>query len=191
MGRLDDLPEIVRFALSGAIGTLLDYLAYKLLYDANVFPYYRATLSWAVAYAISVVWQHTLHAMFVFGGFGPTGYCKSLFSMYIAYSGSILFSPVINWTLVEYGKLDHDHAWILTLMITGIVNYIVLSRSMAGSSPVVVILSGGVPIEMMRHESRKGGHTLPRHNSETNLAVSHKSTTVVIGGSRQSTCEIC
>ena len=116
MGRI---PEVVRFFFSGGIGTLLDYIAYKAIYDSVEFPFFRATLSWALAYALSVVWQHSLHALFVFGGYGPLGYVRSLGAMYVAYSGSILFSPVINWMLVEYAKFDHNVSFIATLLITG------------------------------------------------------------------------
>ena len=116
---IDALPEFVRFTLSGMIGTLLDYIAYKILYDSEIFPVFRATLSWTIAYTLSVIWQHALHSVFVFGGFGGMGYFKSLGTMYVAYGGSIILSPAINWGLVEFAKFPHQHAWVGTLVITG------------------------------------------------------------------------
>ena len=115
----EKIPEIVRFFFSGVLGTLLDYAAYKAIYDSHIFPFFRPTLSWALAYALSVVWQHSLHAFFVFGGYGGMGYWRSLGAMYVAYSGSILTSPVINYALIEYAKVDHGVAFLATLLITG------------------------------------------------------------------------
>eukprot|EP01064_Diplonema_japonicum_P000723 TRINITY_DN10460_c1_g1_i1.p1 TRINITY_DN10460_c1_g1~~TRINITY_DN10460_c1_g1_i1.p1 ORF type:complete len:213 (+),score=16.85 TRINITY_DN10460_c1_g1_i1:55-639(+) len=187
---VDDLPEFVRFSLSGFLGTLLDYIAYKIIYDSGVFTVFRATLSWATAYGLSVVWQHALHAFFVFGGFGHMGYFKSLLTMYIAYSASIVFSPVINWLLVEYGKFEHQQSFVATLMITGIANYVLLSRSMtSSSSPALVILSGGIPLNDVL--SQRKSTPLPRHDSAERVPSAKNHTTVVIGAQQQSKTACC
>eukprot|EP01059_Diplonema_ambulator_P002552 TRINITY_DN12179_c0_g1_i1.p1 TRINITY_DN12179_c0_g1~~TRINITY_DN12179_c0_g1_i1.p1 ORF type:complete len:195 (+),score=9.72 TRINITY_DN12179_c0_g1_i1:167-751(+) len=188
---VDDLPEFVRFSLSGLLGTLLDYLAYKVIYDSGVFTIFRATLSWATAYALSVIWQHALHAFFVFGGFGHMGYFKSLLTMYIAYSGSIVFSPAINWVLVEYARFEHQQSFAATLMITGLANYVFLSRSMgaSSSSPALVILSGGIPLSEVL--SQRKGPTLPRHESTDRVSAGKSHTTVVIGANQgKSGCSV-
>jgi len=163
---LDRIPEFGRFIMSGMIGTILDFIAYKFLYESSLFPYFKATLSWTVAYAMSVVWQHALHALLVFGSFGNHGYCRSLGATYMAYSMSIVFSPFINWSLVEYARMHHTPAWIATLALTGLTNYVLLSRQMSHVPQPLVILTGGVPIsDAMRAGGLGASHSVKREGS--------------------------
>eukprot|EP01065_Artemidia_motanka_P032518 TRINITY_DN39513_c0_g1_i1.p1 TRINITY_DN39513_c0_g1~~TRINITY_DN39513_c0_g1_i1.p1 ORF type:complete len:239 (+),score=28.93 TRINITY_DN39513_c0_g1_i1:197-913(+) len=171
---LDWIPEFIRFAISGGIGTLLDFLAYRMLYESSLFPVFKATLSWTTAYAMSVVWQHALHALLVFGSFGSGGYCRSLGTTYMAYAASIAFSPFINWMLVEHTRLNHTAAWFATLCLTGVCNYLLLTRSMAHAPPALVILSGGVPIS----DAMRSGSA--RDRRESGAPVRHRSSGAMI-----------
>eukprot|EP00754_Rhynchopus_humris_P044339 Rhum_TRINITY_DN4068_c0_g1::Rhum_TRINITY_DN4068_c0_g1_i1::g.12840::m.12840 len=186
----EKIPEIVRFFFSGVLGTLLDYAAYKAIYDSHIFPFFRPTLSWALAYALSVVWQHSLHAFFVFGGYGGMGYWRSLGAMYVAYSGSILTSPVINYALIEYAKVDHGVAFLATLLITGLGNYLLLTKSMGSghnATEAIILLSGGIPVDAMRPVTDKRTGQLP--GGARSAGSTHHST-VVIGSPSKSSCVV-
>ena len=66
---------------------------------------------------LSIVWQHALHLLIVFGF--REDYWTSLLWTYVSYSASLLISTVLNWVLVENMHVNHGLAWVLTLAATG------------------------------------------------------------------------
>ena len=91
------------FQISGAIGTALFFVADLLIFAINPFGLFplpllhslpsskskfigflefadwkRATVSWLVSYALSIVWQHALHERLVFGSNPDVPYLSSL-----------------------------------------------------------------------------------------------------------------
>lgn len=109
--------QYARFAVSGFIGTALFRVCYDLLVEACPFQQGCATLSWLVSYFLSIVWQHALHQYIVFGV--SADYWSSLLWTYISYSGSLLLSTILNWILVENLHVNHNVAWVVTLLSTG------------------------------------------------------------------------
>jgi hypothetical protein len=110
------------FNLSGTIGTILFFYFDKTLFASALNPisYQRETVTWTVSYIISILWQHSLHRLLVFGTSAP--YVSSLLKVYVAYALSIASSSVINFLLVAYVGASHRQAWVLTLVITGVLN---------------------------------------------------------------------
>ncbi len=60
-------------------------------------------------------------------------YMKTLLTTYMAYSISILLSSLINYVLVDLSGVHHRVAWFATLLITGLLNYFLVSKAIKGS----------------------------------------------------------
>jgi len=105
--------------------------SYRFFY-VNPYPWKKETVSWVISYLCSIVWQHYLHGVLVFGGaprFLSFQYFKSLGKTYLAYSLSILLSSVINDFLVAWIGLEHTLAWVATVVATGILNYFTVKEA--------------------------------------------------------------
>lgn len=101
---IEAVPRPIMFQISGIIGTALFYLAYEAIYAANQLDFHRAGVAWASAYALSILWQHALHRLLVFG---PQGnYIRSLLYCYVCYAVSIVLSSVVMDFLVEVAHLE-------------------------------------------------------------------------------------
>ena len=48
---------------------------------------------------------------------------------YFSYSSSIVLSILTNHTLVEIFNMTHQHAWIITMLWTGVYNYFMLKMN--------------------------------------------------------------
>jgi putative flippase GtrA len=128
MSKFCEKIEFIRFGMSGSIGTIIFYVFYELLYRANPIETNKATITWAVSYFISIIWQHALHRYLVFGWKG-TSYFKTLFWTYISYSLSIIMSPIIIFILVDKLGIDYRIGWVVSLCATGLFNYVTLSMA--------------------------------------------------------------
>ena len=161
------IPHYFWFMLSGALcdvaQAFIDYFVY-LLY---AFEWERATVwyftaswipssymtysgSWAVSYTLSIVIRHSSHRFIgtkcgckrisslcvVFGEYEGT-YCSSLMMTYFSYSSSIVLSILTNHILVEIFHMSHQHAWIITMLWTGIYNYFMLKMNWRRAIPSV------------------------------------------------------
>ena len=120
------IPEPARFIISGAIGSALFWLLNEICVASMpaTIPS-PITVSFFLAYLISIWLQHLLHSTLVYGW--VQSYWSGLFSTYTGYSLALVLSPPINYGLVEYLKLDASGAWLGTLLITGVGNYFLLS----------------------------------------------------------------
>lgn len=99
--------------------------AISLVYFLN---WEKATVCWTLSYIISIVVRHFSHRLIVFGEYEGT-YWTSLMKTYATYSSSIFLSILTNWFLVRYLYLSHTHAWLATLIWTGVYNYFMLKAS--------------------------------------------------------------
>lgn len=117
------LPNFVWFQISGficdCIQAYLDYLI-SLIY---VFSWERVTVCWTLSYVLSICVRHSSHRLLVFGEYDGT-YCSSLGKTYMAYSTSIVVSTVANNLLVKFGEFSHKEAWLLTMLWTGMFNFL-------------------------------------------------------------------
>ena len=130
-----NIPEPTRFIISGAIGSAafwgLNEVAVASLPASVPSP---ISVSFFIAYLISIWLQHFLHSVLVYGW--VQSYWSGLFSTYTGYSLALVLSTPINYVLVEYIKLGASGAWLGTLIITGIGNYFLLSLLMKKDSKV-------------------------------------------------------
>lgn len=91
--------RVLLFQLSGAIGTALFVVAHEVIFHLNPSDWHRASVTWAVSYALSILWQHALHRYMVFG---PSGsYLKSLAYTYACYALALVVSTAVTEVLVE------------------------------------------------------------------------------------------
>ena len=67
----------------------------------------------------------------VFGEYEGT-YCASLGRTYATYSSSIVISMLSNYFFVDVLKHPHTIAWFITMIWTGIYNYIMLKATWKG-----------------------------------------------------------
>ena len=116
------MKEGILFVISGVIGTILFYILYEFLYRILTFEEYKSTICWCISYLLSIAWQHKLHLVIVFPNKKINNYFYSLFKTYLVYSFSLILSTFISFCF-DLIHLEHTVSWVLTLTITGFLNY--------------------------------------------------------------------
>ena len=116
-------PRYLCYMVSGSGCDIIQFFFYVLAYR----QFEDTSLSWALSFGSSVVFRHTTHRYLVFGDY-VGGYWASLRRMYAGYSIIIVLSTVFNYFVTKYVDMPHMVAWILTLLWTGIVNYLILKK---------------------------------------------------------------
>jgi hypothetical protein len=121
------VPHPIRFIISANIGSLVFYFLNEALVAvlSSVLPYQPITAAWLTSYLISIFLQYILHAILVFGW--SASFWAGVLSTYAGYSGALVASVPINIALVNTAGLSASHAWLGTLIITGVANFFVLS----------------------------------------------------------------
>eukprot|EP01125_Pyxidicula_operculata_P012366 TRINITY_DN4060_c0_g1_i15.p1 TRINITY_DN4060_c0_g1~~TRINITY_DN4060_c0_g1_i15.p1 ORF type:complete len:134 (-),score=20.91 TRINITY_DN4060_c0_g1_i15:45-446(-) len=123
--------EFMWFNISGLIGTALFYVLYEIVIQLLPFENYKVTVAWSLSYLISIIWQHKLHRVLVFGDDAP--YWSSLVMTYISYSFSILLSNVIMFVMEMLG-VNYKIAWGVNIVATGLLNYYSMKNTMKVST---------------------------------------------------------
>jgi putative flippase GtrA len=124
--RFHRMPEQLRLTLTGLIGASIGWVSYELLYAVNPVTHYRATSSWAVAWAVSVWRQHALHSRLTFIDRPPAG--DSLRRAYAYAAGSGLLGLVLNLHLTVGLGLSHRFAWLVGLLLSAMLSLLFLKR---------------------------------------------------------------
>lgn len=133
-----EVKNFLLFLLSGCIGTLVFYGMYELLQGAFKELSLKTTLSWTTSYTLSIVLQHYLHANLVYKNwnqlrpFFSERYNKSLLLTYAAYLISMGVSSALS-LVFDLVHLDHRLAFLLNLGLTGVLNYLTVSKAMKQS----------------------------------------------------------
>lgn len=116
-------PRYLCYMISGSGCDIIQFFLYVLAYRQTE----DTSLSWALSFGGSIVFRHTTHRYLVFGDY-VGGYWASLRRMYAGYSIIIFLSTIFNYVVMKYVDMPHMVAWILTLLWTGIVNYLILKK---------------------------------------------------------------
>ena len=82
------VPEPLRFALSGAVGSAAFWALNEAVVAANPYEWQKITVAWFVSYLVSIWLQHFLHATLVYGW--VSSYWAGLLATYAGYSGALL-----------------------------------------------------------------------------------------------------
>ena len=122
------VPHYCWFVLSGGMCDIVQALIDYAIYFLYIFEWERTTVCWTLSYTISIIVRHFSHRLLVFGEFEGT-YCTSLTRTYMTYSSSIVISMLTNHLIVSFLNYSHRTAWIITMLWTGIYNYIMLNSS--------------------------------------------------------------
>jgi len=127
-------PQYFWFVMSGGICDIFQLGIDQAVKVAWVFPYQKATVCWTVSYILSIILRHTSHRILVFGE--PEGsYWWSLGKMYMTYATAIIISIITNLALVNILGMTHEQAWVVTLLWTGIFNYLLLKFTWKTKKP--------------------------------------------------------
>lgn len=118
-------PETIRMLIIAAIGVILGFVTYEIVYYLNPFSP-KATISWMLAFVIGIARQHALHRYFTFSHKGS--YFKSLYRAYVVDVGALLLSTGLNWFLIEILELPHRLVWGICLLATGVISLVFLKR---------------------------------------------------------------
>ena len=121
------VPELIRFMVSGSIGSVAFYFLNEAVVNINPVEYQKITVAWFLSYVISIWLQHALHAALVYG-WGDS-YWKGLIATYTGYSMALFSSVPINAFLVNKLELTVSGAWTGTLVLTGMANLFLLIAS--------------------------------------------------------------
>jgi putative flippase GtrA len=119
------------FQVSGAIGMILFYLAWCEIFYRMRGVKHGPIVSWTVAYACSVLWQHLLNRTLVWTDL-QQGYWESLGGMCVVYFFSLILSSVLNVLFVEVLSIAANFAFFVTAVFTGAVNYVVIAKCAIG-----------------------------------------------------------
>lgn len=118
-------PETIRMLVVAAIGVILGFVTYEIVYYLNPFSP-KATVSWVFAFLIGIARQHALHRKFTFSH--QTPYFKSLYKAYVVDIGGLVFSTGLNWFLAETLQLHHRLVWALCLAATALISLVFLKK---------------------------------------------------------------
>ena len=121
------VPLYPLFMVSGAVCDVFQALIDYFISKVYTLDYGRTTVCWTLSYTLSIILRHSSHRLLVFGDYEGT-YCMSLTRTYMAYSSAIVISMFANHQLVHYG-LGHREAWVITMLFTGVYNFLVLKKS--------------------------------------------------------------
>ncbi|HMS18168.1 MAG TPA: GtrA family protein [Planctomycetota bacterium] len=116
--------EIVRFMVSGGLGSSIFYLIYLLVYQRRIVNGHNSAFSWAVAYAIAAWFTHQFHRRLTFHW--RTNYWESLRRTYAVYGVALVISTLIQDGLTYRLQWNHNLAFFMTLTATGCFNYLAL-----------------------------------------------------------------
>jgi hypothetical protein len=143
---MTETSRVMWFTISGWIGTALFYGVYEYIHSfSNDRPSFGvkaidaiewSSLAWTFSYLLSILWQHSLHRHLVFGTSSP--YWSSLAWTYVSYTLSIVLSSILNHGLVAYLGVHHRTSFMLTLIITGVINYHTLKNAFEAPGTKVV-----------------------------------------------------
>ena len=116
--------ELVRIGVTAAIGTVLAWITYEIIYYVNWFEP-KATTSWTMAFVIGVFRQHHLHRTLSFPqidvSYGTSLKRDALASILVATAGTLL-----NYVLTERIGLHHRQAWGACLVGVATLEYVFL-----------------------------------------------------------------
>lgn len=120
--------EMIKFFISGFIGTVIFYLLYETFHSyLFVEMENNSTVSWVVSYMLSIWIQYELHSRIVFNSrnekVNSKPYHIRLLMTYAVYSFSMVLSTIVNYVCNVYLHIDHRIVWLLSVASTGIVNY--------------------------------------------------------------------
>ncbi len=127
--------EMIKFFISGFIGTIIFYLLYETFHSyLFVEMENNSTMSWVVSYMLSIWIQYELHSRIVFNSRNEKGNSKPyhvrLLMTYAVYSFSMVLSTIVNYVCNVYLHIDHRIVWLLSVASTGIVNYFAVKSYM-------------------------------------------------------------
>lgn len=131
----DTTIEMIKFFISGFIGTVIFYLLYETFHSyLFVAMDNNSTMSWVVGYMLSIWIQYELHSRVVFNNRNEKGSSKPyhvrLLMTYAVYSFSMVMSTIVNYACNVYLQIDHRIVWLLSVASTGIVNYFAVKSYM-------------------------------------------------------------
>jgi len=129
---MDQYYSFFLFFVSGCIGSLLFYFFYLALFAIYPFDVQKASVTWTISYLVSILWQHSIHRILVFGSGGH--YWRTLMLTYLSYSTSIILGHFFMMALESLG-FDYKISWALNLGITGIFNYFLVSAAFSSGKP--------------------------------------------------------
>jgi len=131
---LSEVPKVMRYTVSCAIANILYFGLYSLLLGFIS----SAGLCVNLAYLASVMWQHALHRILVYGKNLKLNalYFKELAGIYMAYGIAFILNPLITEGVLALGKDHiaktgatylsswlHPGAFLAALLVTGCINF--------------------------------------------------------------------
>lgn len=113
--------EFRRVAIAAAIGTVLAWLTYEIVFFVNPFDP-RATTSWAAAFLIGVFRQHHLHRTLSFYK-STRSYSGSLSREALAAVFVFVTGILLNYWLTDRLDFNHRIAWATCLVSVSAIEY--------------------------------------------------------------------
>ena len=113
--------ELERVAIAAAIGTILAWLTYELIFYFNPLEP-RATSSWTIAFVVGVFRQHHLHRTLSFPN-SRRSYSGSLWREGAAALVILIVSASLNYWLTQHIFLHHRVAWASCLVSVAALEY--------------------------------------------------------------------
>ena len=132
MNRYKELPSSTReklmFVLSSTLGTVLFLFLFESFmivntYDLEDGSHGAFTVSYLLAYVISIAWQHALHRLLVFHS---QSYCLSLLHTYLSYSFSLAMMALLGTFLISQMHISARLVACVTLPLSAVANYYLL-----------------------------------------------------------------
>ena len=140
------LPRYLWYMLSGAICDVFQFFIDRAVYTSflvSMLPYEQDTVSWTVAYVLTIALRHETHRIFVFGAYEGS-YWANLGKMYMTYATTIAASIVLRSMLARAAEQlpavmlayfsARTYGYFATMLFTGVFSYFALKRNWGSGS---------------------------------------------------------
>mmetsp|Transcript_2299 Transcript_2299/g.3088 ORF Transcript_2299/g.3088 Transcript_2299/m.3088 type:complete len:179 (-) Transcript_2299:46-582(-) len=132
------IPRYLWYMLSGAICDVFQFGLDHIVSSMLISSYEKDTISWTVAYILTIALRHETHRIFVFGAYEGS-YCANLTKMYMTYATTITASILLRSVLARYAEglpilfLTYLSArtwgYLGTVAFTGVFSYFALKKN--------------------------------------------------------------
>lgn len=119
--------DLARFATVGMVNTAIFAGLLTATWFISDGWRYRASASWALAYALDIVITYTNHRLFTFRR-ATIDYRSGLWKTMLVYGSSLLWSTATIWMLTEPGPLSYPQASFMLFGATGLYNFYLIRR---------------------------------------------------------------
>ncbi|KRX06664.1 hypothetical protein PPERSA_07898 [Pseudocohnilembus persalinus] len=125
---MEKYPKVIRYFIAGILGNIVLYLLDRFFLEFNPFDWQKETVAWTLSNIFHTPAQYILFEKLTFGE--KENKIKGILGVYMSYSVGTVVGIIMNYILINQFSMNNDHAWLITLILTAFVNFVMVSYFM-------------------------------------------------------------